>query len=45
MNEMLRSSKFYAKLVVSSSCALVIAVYLMYLGRGNNFFLMNGCLL
>ena len=35
---MLRSSKFYAKLVVSSSCALVIAVYLMYLGRGNNFF-------
>ena len=27
---MLRSSKFYAKLFVSSSCALVIAVYLMY---------------
>jgi hypothetical protein len=35
---MLRSSKFYFKVVVSSSCALVIAVYLMYLGRGNNFF-------
>ena len=35
---MLRSSKFYAKLFVSSSCALVIAMYLMYLGRGNNFF-------
>ena len=35
---MLRSSKFYFKVVVSSSCALVIAVYLMCLGRGNNFF-------
>jgi hypothetical protein len=36
--EKLRSPKFYVKLLVSSSIALVIALYLMYLGRGNNFF-------